>query len=69
MRNTPLKAFIRNSSHSPIKQKISFGSKTYDDLNPEMRRAVEGQPGMPTQEQLEAEKKEKDDPGVQNISF
>ena len=54
---------------SALKKRISIGSKTYDDLNPEMRRAVEGQPGMPTQEQLEAEKKEKDDPGVQNISF
>ena len=49
--------------------RISIGSKTYDDLDPEMRSAVEGQLGMPTQEQLEEEKEEKDDPNAQNIKF
>ena len=66
MRNAPLPGLMKRSS-SPAKQRISIGSKTYDDLDPEMRSAVEGQLGMPTQEQLVEEKREKEDPRAQNI--
>ena len=53
--------------NSPLKQKVSIGSKTYDNLDPEMRSAVEGQLGMPSQKDLEKEK-QKNDP-KKKISF
>jgi len=59
--------FYGKGNQSPVKQGISIGSKTYDNLDPEMRSAVEGQLGMPTQKQLVEEKREKDDPNAQNI--